>query len=208
MTFPPYTYPDSSVLINRRNIRDAATLETLERKTTLLYLSEMADQVIGDFDVVHLKRIHYILFHDLYAWAGQFRLVDIGKEQTLFCRAAFLDGEAERIVKWIRQHHYLRADQAEPFAQQAGELMTHLNMLHPFREGNGRTQREFVRQLARFQGFMLDYRRMDVERYMAASTGDDPREMAAALRPTIVNPIPDRILRAQYQSVAEQDWER
>lgn len=72
--FPPYTYPDSSVLINRRNIRDAATLDTLERKTTLLYLSEMAEQ-LGDFDVVHLKRIHAVLFHDLYAWARQFRLV-------------------------------------------------------------------------------------------------------------------------------------
>lgn len=208
MTFPPYTYPDSSVLINQRNIRDAATLETLERKITLLALSEMTDRVIGDFDVVHLKRIHYVLFHHLYAWAGQFRLIDIGKDQTLFCRAAFLDGEAERIAQWIRQRHYLQAVHAEPFAQQAGELMTHLNMLHPFREGNGRAQREFVRQLARFQGFTLDYRRMDVERYMAASTADDPREMTAALRPTIVNPIPDQILRGQYQKSAEPDEER
>lgn len=206
--FPPYTYPDSSVLINRWNIRDATTLDTLERKTTLLYLSEMAEQVLGDFDVVHLKRIHAILFHDLYAWAGQFRLVDIGKERTLFCRAAFLDEEAEHIAHWIRRHQYLEADHAEPFAEQAGELMTHLNMLHPFREGNGRTQREFVRQLARFQGFILDYRQMDVERYLAASVTDDPRGMGAALRPTLINPIPDQIMRSQYQTARDLSWER
>lgn len=206
--FPPYTYPDSSVLINRANIRDAATLDTLERKTTLLYLGEMADQVLGDFDVAHLKRIHEVLFHDLYAWAGQFRLVDIGKEHTLFCRAAFLDGEAEQIARWIRQHQYLEADHAEPFAQEAGELMTHLNMLHPFREGNGRTQREFVRQLARFHGFILDYRQMDMERYWVASVADDPRGMSAALRPALINPIPDPIVRSQYQTARERDWER
>ena len=208
MTFPPYTYPDSSVLINRWNIRDAATLDTLERKTTLLYLNEMADQVLGDFDVIHLKRIHDVLFHDLYEWAGQFRHVDIGKEQTLFCRAAFLDGEADRIFQRLRVWAFRPIAHAERLAQLAGGLLTDLNMLHPFREGNGRTQREFVRQLARYHGFELDYGRMDAAAYLAASVADRAEEMARVLRRAIPQVVPNRALRDQYQAASDRGWER
>ncbi len=208
MTFPPYTYPESSVLINRFGVRDPDELERIERKLTYTQLGRLASQVLGDFDVTHLQRIHIQLFQELYEWAGQFRLVDIGKGQTLFCRAAFLDSEATRIFGWLAPYTHRPIPHMVPFAQVAGELMTHLNMLHPFREGNGRTQREFVRQFARFHGFHLDYERMDGERYMAASIADDPRVMTDALQAAIVSPSPDRSLRAQYQSDTEMDWER
>lgn len=208
MTFPPYTYPDSSVLINRFDLRDAETLEMIERKLTYTQLGLLSSQVVGVFDIAHLKRIHYRLFHELYDWAGEFRLVDIGKGQTLFCRVAFLDSEADRIRRWLEPRAFRPMPHVVPMAQLAGELLTHLNMLHPFREGNGRTQREFVRQLARFHGFCLDYDRMDAERYMTASITDNPQEMAEALRAAMVNSLPDRALRAQHQASVEPDWER
>ncbi len=60
----------------------------------------------------------------------------------------------------------------------AGSLLTDLNMLHPFREGNGRTQREFVRRLSRYHGFELDYAQMDAAAYMVPSVSDSAEEMA------------------------------
>ncbi len=158
--------------------------------------------------MVHLQRIHTQLFKELHEWAGQFRLVDMAKGKTLFCRVAFLDSEATRIFRWLAPYIRRPIPDVVPLAQVVGELMTHLNMLHPFREGNGRTQREFVRQFARFHGFDPDYERMDGERYVAASVADDPRAMTAALQAAIVNPSPDRSLRAQYRNDAEPDWER
>lgn len=126
----------------------------------------------------------------------------------LFCRAAFLDSAATRIFGWLAPYTPRPMPHVEPFAQVAGELMTHLNMLHPFREGNGRPQREFVRRVPRFHGFHLDYERINGERYMAALIADDPRVMTDASQAAIVNPSPDRRLRTQYQSDAERDWQR
>jgi len=191
-TFPPYTYPNSSVLLNRFDLQDARELETIERKITYTQLGLLSLQVIGRFDVGHLKRIHYQLFHELYEWAGQFRNVDMGKDRTLFCRAAFLDQEAHRILGRMATWAFQPISHAEQMAQRGGELLADLNMLHPFRDGNGRTQREFVRQWARFHGFRLDYQRLDADRYMASSITDDARTMAAALRGALQNAQPDR----------------
>lgn len=208
MMFPPYTYPHSSVLINRYNIHDAAILEQVERKTTLLQLVKMADHVIGRFDIEHLKQIHYQLFSKLYEWAGQFRNVDIGKGQTLFCRATFLDAEARRIFEQLGPWIHEPIPHADMMAHRAGVFLTDLNMLHPFCEGNGRTQRELVRQLARYHGFELDYTRLDYAQYMAASVSDNPHDMAAALRPSIHNAQPNWVLRARYQGARYNEYER
>lgn len=206
--FPPYTYPNSSVLINRYDIRDSATLEQFERKSALLQLAKMTDQVTGRFDIAHLKYIHYQLFHKLYDWAGQFRNVDIGKGQTLFCRATFLDTESQRIfTQFVAQIHQ-PIPHATIMAQRAGVFLTDLNMLHPFREGNGRTQRELIRQFARYHGFELDYARLDYEQYMAASISDNPRDMAAALRLAILNVQPNHVLRSRYQATHDHEYER
>lgn len=204
----PYSYPDSSVLINLFDIRDADELERIERELTYTKLGLLSQQIIGSFDLAHFKRIHFELFGELYSWAGQFRTVDIAKEQTLFCRMNFLEGEAERLFQRLRLWVFQPIAHAESLAQLAGGLLTDLNMLHPFREGNGRTQREFVRQLARYHGFYLDYDRMDAEAYMAASVSDRAEEMAHVLRRAIPQVVPDRMLRDQYQAASSNEYER
>lgn len=87
----------------------------------------------------------------------------------------------------------------ERMAQLAGGLMTDLNVLRPFREGNGRTEREFVRHLTRYDGFYLDYARVDAALYMAAAVSDRAKDMAHVLRGAKGQTRPDQALRDQYQ---------
>jgi cell filamentation protein len=61
-----------------------------------------------------------------------------------------------------------------------------INAAHPFREGNGRAQREFIRELGIEAGFMIDWSRMNRRQMMAASresfsTGDSSG-LAALIR--------------------------
>ena len=194
----PYRYPDASVFINRFDIRNADELARIKRELTYTKLGLLAQQVIGRFDVAHLKRIHFELFGELYSWAGQFRTVDIAKEHTLFCRVNFLEAEVTRLFPRSRLGAVRSIAHADSLAQLAGAALTDLNMLHPFREGNGRTQREFVRQLACYHGFSLDYAQMDAAAYMAASVSDRAEEMARVLRHAIPQAVPNRTLRDQF----------
>jgi cell filamentation protein len=48
-------------------------------------------------------------------------------------------------------------------------LVSEINRIHPFREGNGRSQRQFVRQLAESLGFRLNFQVVSKERMIQAS---------------------------------------
>lgn len=75
-----YTYPDSDVLVNLADIRDAQTLHDFERgRTALRHIELDVIPIKGNFDLEHLKAIHKHLFQDVYSWAGQLRTVNIGK---------------------------------------------------------------------------------------------------------------------------------
>jgi cell filamentation protein len=79
----PYTYPDSTVLVNLSDIRDQEQVERFEAKAVYFRLVDlMLQPITGKFDIDHLKAIHRYLFQDVYAWAGQFRTVDISKGFT------------------------------------------------------------------------------------------------------------------------------
>lgn len=52
-----------------------------------------------------------------------------------------------------------------------------MNALHPFREGNGRTQREFIRELAEDRGLLLDLTKIEPEKMIELSIKDDPLEL-------------------------------
>lgn len=135
-----YCYPDSDVLINKLDIRELDKLHTFERKLTMLRLLELMDKPIsGKFDFKHLQAIHRYIFQDVYDWAGKVRTVDIAKG-NMFCNVRFISGQADEI-----------------------------NALHPFREGNGRSQREFIRSLALKNGYLLYFDRVTGEEMISAS---------------------------------------
>lgn len=140
-----YCYPNSDVLKNKLNIMDARELFDTESELTFIRLHELQEHPIhGKYGFAHLKAIHKYIFQDIYDWAGKERMVEIGKG-NLFCTTACLNEYAESIfLKYFPQCYNAREDFntfVEVFAENYGDL----NALHPFREGNGRAQREFAR---------------------------------------------------------------
>jgi len=172
----PYLYPGTAVLRNIADIRDVETLiafETLNSGTRMYELRLLP--TAGNFDTGHLKAIHKYIFQDVYPWAGQFRTTLHGKAQfaggpvTYFTPPHLLEHEAQRILEGLRRAHLLKGLSRSEFAQKAAHVLVELNNLHPFREGNGRTQRIFVEALARQAGHAVHFDVVSQERMIRAS---------------------------------------
>ena len=183
----PYTYSGTDVLRNLLDLRDPQQLAAFEANATAARLIELDERpLVGRFDVAHLKSIHQHIFQDVYRWAGEFRTVNISKGGHLFGAAAFVGPASEELLRKLSEQRNLKALDAREFATRAGYYMGEINAIHPFRDGNGRTQREFIRELAIHAGFIIDWRRVTREQMTAASlesfkTGDSS-EMAALIR--------------------------
>lgn len=102
----------------------------------------------GRLSISHYRAIHHHLFQDVYEWAGKFRTVRLTKDASTFCYPEHIDREMRRIFTWLDEHNYLRALAPDEFAKDAAHLLAEINAIHPFREGNGRTQLTFLALLA------------------------------------------------------------
>lgn len=165
-----YCYPNSKVLKNKLNILDTVQLENAERKITSLRTMEAIQKGIrGKFDFNHLKRIHKFLFGDIYSWAGKVRLVNISKGNQ-FCKVEFIEQQMDEIFEKLKSENYLKDIKEEK------ELMSRLayyfgeiNAIHPFREGNGRSQRVFMQLLCSVLGYELDFMKITEKEMLEAS---------------------------------------
>jgi cell filamentation protein len=152
----PYLIPGTDVLRNKLEVIDPSELECSERLHTAGRLAElMIKPIKGNFDLKHLQRIHYAIFQDVYEWAGLLRNVGIGKNFTQFASAEYLESSASDIFDRLARENYLRGLSVRDFAKSAALYLSDVNALHPFRDGNGRAQREFFRDLALKAGYML-----------------------------------------------------
>lgn len=164
-----YCYPNSDVLINKMGIRDMERLMRLEKRLTMLRILELVDKPIqGKFDLRHLKSIHRYIFQDVYEWAGEIRKVDIAKG-NMFCNVKFIESQAEEIFGKLRRENYLGDLNEEEFSVRLAYYFSEINALHPFREGNGRSQREFIRTLAFHNGYVINFARVSREEMLKAS---------------------------------------
>ena len=164
-----YVYPGTNVLINKFNCRDADTLRRIEILSTagnLAYLQ--LHPIEGRFDFQHLKDIHRFIFQDLYDWAGMIREIDIGKG-NLFCRAQFINDYAKTVFSDFFSSCYNSRDDKKEFIEVFASHYADLNALHPFREGNGRTQREYARELCLKCGYVFDLTRTTHKEMLSAS---------------------------------------
>ena len=163
-----YCYPNSNVLINKLNIQDADALHIAEREITSLRLAAAKMQPIkGKLDMKHLQRIHAYVFGDIYGWAGKLRHVNIAKGNQ-FCLAMNLDTYGSNLFKKLEQEHYLIGS-SENVPQRLAYYLSEINVLHPFREGNGRTQRLFIEYLASVAGYHVDFAQVSAEEMIIAS---------------------------------------
>jgi len=158
----PYSYPGTRVLRNIPGIRDEGTLRDFEYEQTKLRIEELRDNPIpGKFDLEHLKAIHRHVFQDVYEWAGQVRTVNISKNGDSFAQPAFIENVGKQLGAAIAKENNLQGLEKPQFVERLASYYSDWNALHPFREGNGRTTRELIGQIARSAGYELDQTRID-----------------------------------------------
>ena len=122
----------------------------------------------GKFDFKHLKAIHKSIFRDIYDWAGKVRTVEIGKG-NLFCTVVCIPSYAESVFEKYYPKCYDAKDDFDGFVEALADNYGDLNALHPFREGNGRAQREFARELCLKCGYEFDLSGTSHEEMLEAS---------------------------------------
>jgi len=163
----PYLVPGTSVLRNKLGFTDAHDLDYAERLTVARRGKKGVPA--GDFDLAHLRAIHHHLFQDVYDWAGEVRTVEISKGGSQFMFRQFIENGMADVHRRIVAAHCFRKTTREDFSQGAGVVMGDVNYAHPFREGNGRTQLLYLKQLAHRAGHRLDLLRVERDSWFAAS---------------------------------------
>jgi len=175
----PYCYPGTTVLKNKLNLRDQADLDAIEAEITAQRAEEPLPS--GRLGYAHYRAIHKHLFQDVYSWAGKIRNVRISKAGSMFCYPESIDREMRKLFDSLAAKKHFRDTASNDFAAKAAHFLAELNAIHPFREGNGRTQLAFLMLLAEAAGHRLDIESLDPEAVMAAmieSFGGDERPLA------------------------------
>jgi cell filamentation protein len=165
-----YCYPGTDILINKLDIKDDEQLTRAERDITRLKLLKLFDSPVpGKYDFALLRTIHKIIFGDIYDWAGEIRRGDFfAKGSSMFCRGSLIQSNAVIIFGNLANEKYLCDLNRQDFVSRLAYYMGEMNALHPFREGNGRTAREFFRQLALNAHYLLDFSNTKKEDLLAA----------------------------------------
>ena len=170
MSSDPYVYPGSTVLINIPGIRNEKMLDRFEADRVGQRSLELIEHPLtGFFDIAHPQQIQRYLFQDVYEWAGCFRTVDIAKGNSYFAHVPYIQPALENLFEKLSEQQHLRGVNQEAFARRGAAILGTLNAVHPFREGNGRTQREFVRELAHKNGYWVDWSKVSREELYKAS---------------------------------------
>lgn len=164
----PYCYPDSGVLRNCLGIRDDAVLVNAERELTMIAASEI-DFGLPPYDLNYLCKIHKQLFGDLYGWAGDIRTIDISKGNTRFCWVKRIKPEADKIFQQLAGAGWLEGLSRDDLVPLVAEFYGDLNIVHPFREGNGRAQRLLFEHLIINAGYQIDWWQVDKAEWLQAN---------------------------------------
>lgn len=163
-------YPGTTVLVNKLDIRNEKKLQEIEAVLSSSRSVEWeAHPKVESFDFAHYKAVHHFLFSDLYDWAGQVRTVNISKKGTDFCPAKDIEEQAALIFTRLKEKDYFKNLPHDSFADEIVDFYCSTNYLHPFREGNGRSQRAFLAQLVRFAGYSLNWSEVDGDLLMIAT---------------------------------------
>lgn len=158
-----YTYKNSNVIINKLDIKDEELLKEYETSIVALKLTSLAkNKKIYPFTEEGFKQIHKYLFNEIYDFAGEYRLENILKENFRFSEYEYIEENISKIIKKIDIEKMKEMDFAT-LCKTLSEIMADLNVLHPFREGNGRTIREFIREMAYVCGYDVNFSYVDYE---------------------------------------------
>ena len=183
-----YTYPNSFVIKNKLNIKDEKKLEDYERQMVSFKLATIRKHSMPEkFDSNRLKYIHNYLFCDIYDFAGKYREENITKDNFMFAQFEYISENIDTLLNKIDIEN-LRLVSFDEKLKQISYYMTELNVLHPFREVNGRTIREFIRQLLNEVGLEIDFSKIEYQEIIKVSklAVIDDKEQVQLLRKSVV----------------------
>lgn len=172
-----YTDPKTGLLRNLQDITDPDVLLFVESGAVTKRLQELYEHPLKVKGIDSLFEIHRHLFQDIYVWAGKKRIVEISKDGKQFFPILLFDNALSYIDQLIAEFRNIPKNKKKMLAEKLAEILDTINYLHPFREGNGRTQREFLRILALEKGLTLNLNPPDsksvYERYMKGTIESD-----------------------------------
>lgn len=163
-------YTGTTVLINKLGLKEQDALDYAEKIVVSAHSVEIesADNT-EQIDFEYYCSIHRRLFEDIYDWAGQVRTVDLSKKGTHFCEAVSICRVGNAIFNRLKDENFFCGTDWPAYISEIADLYNSLNMLHPFREGNGRTQRLFFTLLIRKAGYDIDFSSVDTDELMFAT---------------------------------------
>ena len=184
---PDYTYtdPETGVLRNLVNAFDFNTLLLIESGAVTKRIAELQEKPFRIKDSSTLLGIHKYLFQDIYSWAGKVRMVEISKGDKPFFPLSHFRNAFMFIDTLIEEYRKIDRNDKPQLAHKLAEILDNVNYLHPFREGNGRTQREFLRLLAIEKGMSLNLNPPDnvdiYEHYMSGTINGNVEQLTTLI---------------------------
>lgn len=187
----PYLIPGIECLKNKLELTDPVLLREFEARIVSIRDVQLARETLpGEYNLAHLQAFHKALFQDVYPWAGKIRTVNISKDRSMFAAWQFVEDETSSVLAALEDDNWLIGASREHFVNRLAHYYGELNVCHPFREGNGRTQRAFLRQLSAAAGWRLDWSALDKAGNIAASErallASDFTLMRQVLEPVVV----------------------
>lgn len=180
---PDYTYtdPKTGILRNLADIIDQDVLLFFESGAVAKRIQELYENPIKIKGVESLLTIHKHLFQDVYSWAGKKRKVEISKAGKQFFPTTHFDNAFRFIDTLISDYKNTSKNDKHRIAEKLAEILDNVNYLHPFREGNGRMQREFLRLLALEKDLVLNLNPPDdkkiYDQYMQGTINSDVKAL-------------------------------
>ncbi|WP_310993011.1 Fic/DOC family protein [Aequorivita marina] len=185
-----YVDPKSGILKNLVDINDAEDLLFFESVAVTKRISELHIKPIKIVGIENLFSIHKHLFQDIYAWAGQARTVEINKDGKQFFPTSNFQNAFRFIDGLISDFKRINRDDKDKIAENLAHILDNINYLHPFRDGNGRAQREFIRMLALDKEIDLNLNPPDnkevYERYMQGTINSDTKTLKELILDLII----------------------
>ena len=167
----PYIDPATKVLRNLLGIGDRRELEIAEDAYSDASILEVFPFIIKEKHITlkTWQTIHGMMFGEVYDWAGKLRTVRMSKGISMFANPQFIDKSAETIFKKLEEDKCLQGFPLEKVADRLSFYYNELNAIHPFREGNGRSLKIIISEIARRAGYMIDWELLSFEDNIAAS---------------------------------------
>lgn len=201
--FNSYFYDGSSVLANKLNIRNPILLDEAVNDIATARMSELlAQQRCPDcFDSSYLRHVHRTLFQDCYDWAGEYRECGMGRNID-FCSPDDIPGRMEAWSKLFQKEFMLAAGTPDQMADRLARFWGALNQIHPFRDGNGRSQAAFFASVCEAKGLSVSFSQKDIRNLRLA------RDEASDGRPHLLENLLRRSLSGDAKPYGQLEQRR